>query len=70
MTRKHLVSTACIGAVLVVCVLYLFAFALKAPLTEKPVEIGVTLPRSGGLYKGSEATYRGVRVGRVTLRMR
>ena len=66
MTRKHLVSAAGIGGVLVLCVLYIFAVALKAPLTEKPVEVGVTLPRSGGLYKGSEVTYRGVRVGRVT----
>ena len=66
MTRKHLVSAAGIGSVFVLCVLYIFAVALKTPLTEKPVEVGVTLPRSGGLYKGSEVTYRGVRVGRVT----
>ncbi len=66
MTRKHLVSAAGIGTVLVLCVLYLFAVALKTPLTEKPVEVGVSLPGSGGLYKGSEVTYRGVRVGRVT----
>jgi len=66
MTRKHLVSAAGIGTVFVLCVLYIFAVALKAPLTEKPVEVGVTLPRSGGLYKGSEVTYRGIRVGRVT----
>lgn len=66
MTRKHLVSAAGIGGVFVLCVLYIFAVALKAPLTEKPIEVGVTLPRSGGLYKGSEVTYRGVRVGRVT----
>lgn len=66
MTRKHLVSAAGIGTVFVLCILYLFAVALKTPLTEKPVEVGVTLPGSGGLYKGSEVTYRGVRVGRVT----
>jgi phospholipid/cholesterol/gamma-HCH transport system substrate-binding protein len=66
MTRKHLVSIAGIGSVFVLCVLYLFAVALKTPLTEKPVKVGVTLPGSGGLYKGSEVTYRGVRVGRVT----
>src|SRR5690348_13644801 len=66
MTRKHLVSAMGIGTVFVLCVLYIFAVALKAPLTEKPLEVGVTLPRSGGLYKGSEVTYRGVRVGRVT----
>jgi len=66
MTRKHLVSAAGIGSVFVLCVLYIFAVALKAPLTEKPIVVGVTLPRSGGLYKGSEVTYRGVRVGRVT----
>jgi len=66
MTRKHLVSAAGIGSVFILCVLYIFAVALKAPLTEKPIEVGVTLPRSGGVYKGSEVTYRGVRVGRVT----
>lgn len=66
MERKHLVSLAGIGSVLVLCVLYLFGVALKTPLTEKPVKVGVTLPGSGGLYKGSEVTYRGVRVGRVT----
>ncbi|MFL6089106.1 MAG: MlaD family protein [Aeromicrobium sp.] len=66
MTRKHLVSAAGIGTVFVLCVLYLFAVALKTPLTEKPVQVGVTLPGSGGIYKGSEVTYRGVRVGRVT----
>jgi phospholipid/cholesterol/gamma-HCH transport system substrate-binding protein len=66
MTRKHLVSAIGIGSVFVLCVFYLFAVALKAPLTEKPVEVGVTLPGSGGIYKGSEVTYRGVRVGRVT----
>jgi virulence factor Mce-like protein len=66
MTRKHLVSATGIATVFVLCVFYLFAVALKTPLTAKPVEVGVTLPRSGGLYEGSEVTYRGVRVGRVT----
>jgi phospholipid/cholesterol/gamma-HCH transport system substrate-binding protein len=66
MTRKHLVSATGIASVFVLCVFYLFAVALKTPLTETPVEVAVSLPRSGGLYEGSEVTYRGVRVGRVT----
>lgn len=66
MTRKNLYSVAGIAASLVLCLLYLFGVALKTPLTEPRVHVTVTLPRSGGLYEGSEVTYRGVRVGRVT----
>ncbi|HKY58125.1 MAG TPA: MlaD family protein [Aeromicrobium sp.] len=66
MERKHVVSSVGIASVFALCVLYLFAVALKTPLTEKPVEVAVSLPASGGLYQGSEVTYRGIRVGRVT----
>jgi phospholipid/cholesterol/gamma-HCH transport system substrate-binding protein len=65
MTRKYVLSATGIAAALVGCLLYLFGVALKTPLTEPRVHVGVSLPRSGGIYEGSEVTYRGVRVGRV-----
>jgi phospholipid/cholesterol/gamma-HCH transport system substrate-binding protein len=65
-TRKNVLSGAGIVVALVICLSYLFAVALKTPLTEPRVYVGVTFPRSGGIYEGSEVTYRGVRVGRVT----
>jgi phospholipid/cholesterol/gamma-HCH transport system substrate-binding protein len=66
MTRRNLLSIAGIVLSFAVCVLYLFAVALKTPITEPRVDVTVTLPRSGGLYEGSEVTYRGVRIGKVT----
>ena len=66
MTRRNILSVAGIVTSFVLCLLYLFGVALKTPLTEPRVHVTVTLPRSGGLYEGSEVTYRGVRVGRVT----
>ncbi|KAA1426979.1 MlaD family protein [Nocardioides antri] len=66
MTRKNLFSVAGIVTALVLCLLYLFGVALRTPLTEPRVHVTVNLPRSGGIYEGSEVTYRGVRVGRVT----
>lgn len=65
MTRKNILSIVGIVTALVVCLLYLFGVALQTPLTEPRVFVTVELPRSGGLYEGSEVTYRGVRVGRV-----
>lgn len=66
MTRKSAFSVAGIVTAFVLCILYLFGVALRTPLTEPRVHVTVDLPRSGGLYEGSEVTYRGVRVGRVT----
>lgn len=66
MTRRHVLGIVGIVVSLVLSVLYLFGVALKTPLTKPRVNVGVVLPRSGGLYAGSEVTYRGVRVGRVT----
>lgn len=66
MTPRNLLSVAGVIGSFVACLLYLFGVALKTPLTEPRVHVTVDLPRSGGLYKGSEVTYRGVRVGRVT----
>ncbi|KAA1419313.1 MCE family protein [Nocardioides humilatus] len=66
MTRKNIMSIVGIVTAFLFCLLYLFGVALKTPITEPRVYVTVTLPRSGGLYEGSEVTYRGVRVGRVT----
>ncbi|RHW28656.1 MCE family protein [Nocardioides immobilis] len=66
MTRRNIFSITGIVTSMVLCLLYLFGVALRTPLTERPVIVTVELPRSGGLYEGSEVTYRGVRVGKVT----
>lgn len=55
-----------VAMVFVVAVVYLFAAVLDQPLTSRPAEVKVQLANTGGLFKGSSATYRGVKVGRVT----
>jgi len=35
-------------------------------LTGRQIEVTATLPGSGGLFEGSEVTYRGVKIGKVT----
>lgn len=35
-------------------------------VTGREVTVTATLPRSGGLFEGSEVTYRGVRIGKVS----
>jgi phospholipid/cholesterol/gamma-HCH transport system substrate-binding protein len=66
MTRKHVLSIISIIATFALCLLYLFGVALKTPLTKPRVNVAVLLPLSGGIYEGSEVTYRGLRVGRVS----
>lgn len=63
---KLLLSLLGVFAVLVVCVAYLFASVLDTPLTHRPPTLIVDLKETGGLYKGSSVTYRGVKVGKVT----
>lgn len=45
---------------------YLFSQVLKTPVTDRPHQVRVELVRTGGLFEGSPATYRGVRIGTVT----
>lgn len=47
------------------CMAYLLTGVLKLPLTGRPDQINVELPRTGGLFEGSAASYRGSRVGTV-----
>lgn len=65
-TNKLYLSVVGVIAVFVVCVFYLFASVLGRPLTSSPPTVRVMMSATGGLYQGSEATYRGVKVGKVT----
>jgi phospholipid/cholesterol/gamma-HCH transport system substrate-binding protein len=66
MNLKFFLSGGGITLALVLCVFYIFGSVLKTPLLESAPTIKVEMPRTGGLFKGSEATFRGVRVGKVT----
>lgn len=57
-----------LGVVLifVVAVAYIFNGVLGKPLTSTPPQVSIALHNTGGLYTGSVATYRGVKVGKVT----
>ncbi len=65
-TDRLWLSAAGVVVVLLLAVSYLFAEVLDTPLTERPVTVDVELTRTGGLFEGSAATYRGVKVGKVT----
>ncbi len=54
-----------VATILVICVAYLFANVLSAPLTSRPIGVTVMLGNTGGLFEGSAVTYRGVKVGKV-----
>jgi len=58
-------SVAGLLATVVACVVYLMAVVLDTPVTHRPDAVTVRLARTGGLFEGSPATYRGVRVGTV-----
>lgn len=64
--RRLWLSVVGLATTLVVCVIYLFAAVLEVPLTKRPEEVTIHLARTGGLFEGSAATYRGVRVGTVS----
>lgn len=55
-----------LAGIFLVCVALILGWILKAPIGQERPEITVTMPRTGGLFEGSAATYRGVEVGRVT----
>jgi len=66
MSRKYVLSGLSVVLSLALCVLYIFASVLKTPLLEDAPTITVSMNRTGGLFEGSLATYRGVRIGKVT----
>lgn len=63
--KKLIFGAAVLAGVLLLCLVLLFAWILQAPLGEQRDEISVTMPRTGGLFEGSSASYRGVEVGTV-----
>ena len=66
MERKFLLSGGGIALALALCVFYIFGSVLKTPLLQDAPTVTVEMPRTGGLFTGSQATFRGVRVGKVT----
>lgn len=64
--KMLIVGAAVLAGVFALCLVLLLGWILQTPVTEQRDEVTVTMPRTGGLFKGSAATYRGVRVGEVT----
>lgn len=65
-TDRLLLSAVGVVAVFVVAVAYIFAEVLDQPLTSRPVTVDVELAQTGGLFEGSNVTYRGIQIGKVT----
>jgi virulence factor Mce-like protein len=55
-----------LGVVFLLCIALTMTWILHTPVTHRPDDISISMPRTGGLFEGSAATYRGVRVGQVT----
>lgn len=66
LANRLYLSAIGVGLVFIVAVAYLFAAVLDQPLTARSDRVTVELAGTGGLYEGSSATYRGVKVGKVT----
>ena len=66
LTDKLYLSAVGVVVVFLIAIAYIFAAVLDQPLTSRPVTIKVELTQTGGLFEGSVATYRGVKVGKVT----
>jgi phospholipid/cholesterol/gamma-HCH transport system substrate-binding protein len=66
LTDRLTLSWVGLVVVTMVCVASMLTFVLHVPLTGASPEVTVSLPRTGGLFEGSQVTYRGVRVGTVT----
>ncbi len=66
LTDRLYLSAVGVVVVFLIAIAYIFAAVLDQPLTSRPVTIEVELTQTGGLFEGSVATYRGVKVGKVT----
>ncbi len=64
--RKLIFGAVVLAGVFFVCVALILGWILQAPIGKERAEITVSMPRTGGLFEGSSATYRGVAIGRVT----
>lgn len=59
-------SMIAVLVIFVITVAYLFAVILRAPLTKQPIDVKVKMNSAAGLFEGSQVTYRGVNIGKVT----
>ncbi|GAB2988357.1 MCE family protein [Nocardioides montaniterrae] len=66
LTDKLYLSVVGIVLVFILAVAYIFSAVLSEPLTSRPKTVSVDLAQTGGLFEGSQVTYRGVRIGKVT----
>lgn len=64
--RALVTGAVVLAGVFALCIALLLSWVLKAPVGRERPEVTVSMPRTGGLFEGSAATYRGVEVGRVT----
>lgn len=62
---KLMLSVIGLVVTFALCMAFLLTAVLNLPLTGRPSQITVDLPRTGGLFEGSAASYRGSRVGTV-----
>jgi len=66
LTDRLYLSAVGVVVVFMIAIAYIFAAVLDQPLTSRPVTVDVELEQTGGLFEGSVATYRGIKVGKVT----
>lgn len=66
MKRTHMLSAGGALVVLFAALGYILGPVLHTPLGRTTPEISVEMTESGGLFVGSNASYRGIVVGRVT----
>lgn len=64
--NRSLLSAIALLITFLLGVTYMLTQVLDVPLTGRAAKVQVHLPTTGGLFKGSIVTYRGVRVGKVT----
>lgn len=63
--KKLVIGAVILAGICGLCLIVLFSWILQAPIGQDRDEISVTMPRTGGLFEGSSASYRGVEVGTV-----
>lgn len=62
---RHRTGALALVAVLVLISVHLYTSVLGGSLGSRPDHVEVSMARTGGLFAGSNVTYRGVKIGRV-----
>lgn len=63
--RRHVVASVSLLGLLLLTLAYLYGGILGGSLTQRSVHVTVELEQTGGLFEGSNVTYRGVSAGTV-----